>query len=202
MTNSPIRSAWIISLCVVVVLQNRELLASGVRHPVRPLHGLLPDPDLHPVQFDCRHLLGFLLAQPQRLAGPRLPRRHHRAHHDDAHVLNQRPIAKNLLRQVHWHLPGHLLRHGLRFSIGYRTQTYTSTVLYLTDEFTINWPTCVLRRPFLLLLNPPFMLVTITDICVTPYNTQPRPAKTWESRHFSFVAGTCRESSINSGSRS
>lgn len=100
---------------------DRKLLAAGVRHPVRALDGLLHDPDLHPVQSDRRHLVGFLLVEPQRVAGARLARRHHCADHDDAHVVHQRRPAQNLLRQVHRHLPGHVLHHGLRLPLGYVT---------------------------------------------------------------------------------
>ena len=87
-----------------------------MRHQVRPLHGLLHDPDLHPVQSDRRHLVGVLLAQPQRITGSRLSGRHHRLDHDDAHVVHQRRLAQNLLRQVYRHLLGHLLHHGLRLA--------------------------------------------------------------------------------------
>lgn len=90
----------------------RKLLSPGLRDPVRPLHGLLSDPDLHPVRADRHHLVGVLLAQQERHSGQSGPRRHHRAHHDHAHVFHQRRPAQDLLRQVHRRLPGHLLRHG------------------------------------------------------------------------------------------
>ena len=102
-----------------LILTQRQLFPAGVRHSVRPLDGLLFDSDLHPIELDCRHLVGFVLDQPQRFAGQGLAGRDDGAHHDDAHVVNQRPIAKNLLRQIHRYLPGHLLRHGFRIAPGY-----------------------------------------------------------------------------------
>lgn len=98
-----------------VLCPRRKLLTTGVRDPVRALHGLLPHPDLHPVGADCNHLVGQLLAEPQRHPRKSGAGRHHRAHHDDAHVVHQRSLAQNFLRQVHRRLPGHMLRHGVRF---------------------------------------------------------------------------------------
>ena len=97
----------------------RQLFPTGLRHSVCSLDGLLFDSDLHPIEFDCRHLLGFVLDQPQRCTGQGLVGRHDGAHHDDAHVVDQRPIAKNLLRQIHRYLPRNLFRHGLCFTFRY-----------------------------------------------------------------------------------
>ena len=96
--------------------QYRQLFENVAGDPVRPLDGLLPDPNLHPVRPDCHHLVGLFLAQQGRHAGPRLPRRHHRADHDYSHVIYQRCLAKDFLRQIHRHFPRHVLRHGLRFA--------------------------------------------------------------------------------------
>ena len=101
---------------VKLIFKHRQLFANVAGDPVRPLDGLLPDPDLHSVRFDCHHLVGFLLAQQASHASSCVARCHHRADHDNAHVLHQRCLAKDLLRQVHRHLPRHLFRHGLRFS--------------------------------------------------------------------------------------
>jgi hypothetical protein len=98
----------------------RELLTAGMRDPVCPLHGLLPHPDLLPIQPDCNHLMGELLAESQRDAGTSQPRRHHCADHDYAHVLYQCSTAQDILRQVHRRLPRHVLRHGVRLTAGIR----------------------------------------------------------------------------------
>ena len=87
-----------------------------MRHPIRAIDGLLLDSNLHPVQPDRRHLMGVLLAEPERVTSPRVPGCHHRAHHDHAHVLDQRGAAQDLLRQVDRYLSGNLLRYGLRLS--------------------------------------------------------------------------------------
>ena len=92
----------------------RHLLAPHCRDPLRAPHGLLPDPDLHPLLAHCSHLLGLLLAPPKRFAGARSIGRDDGANNDNSHVLHQRRPAQDLLRQVDRHLPRHLLHNGLR----------------------------------------------------------------------------------------
>lgn len=91
----------------------RELLAAGLRDPVRTVDGLLPDPDLHTLGADCHNIVGELLAKPKRDPRSGGPRSNHCAHYDDPNVLDQRGATKDLLRQVYRRLSGHLLRHGL-----------------------------------------------------------------------------------------
>ena len=110
----------------------RQLFPTGLRHSICSLDGLLFDSDLHPIEFDCRHLLGFVLDQPQRCTGQGLVGRHDGAHHDDAHVVDQRPIAKNLLRQIHRYLPRNLFRHGLCFTFRYVRPSGLCMTLYIT----------------------------------------------------------------------
>lgn len=92
----------------------RKLFKTGMWNTVCAFHGLLPDSDLHSVWSDRDHILGVFLAEPQRDAGARRPRRHHRAHHDHTHVLHQRRPAQDLLCQIDRRLPGDLFRHGFR----------------------------------------------------------------------------------------
>lgn len=94
----------------------RQLFENVAGNPICPFNGLLFDPDLHSVRFDCHHFVGFLLAQQASHASSCFSRCDHRVDHDNAHVLHQRCLAKNLLRQVHRHFPWHLFRHGLCFS--------------------------------------------------------------------------------------
>lgn len=91
----------------------RKLLAAGLRDPVRTVDGLLPDPDLHTLRADCHNIVGELLAKPKRDPRSGGPRSNHCAHYDDPNVLDERGATKDLLRQVHRRLSGHLLRHGL-----------------------------------------------------------------------------------------
>ena len=42
----------------------RQLLSFVLRDPVRALDGLLPHPDLYPLQSHRHHILGLILAQP------------------------------------------------------------------------------------------------------------------------------------------
>ena len=100
---------WMMGWC-------RQLFSSWLGDPICSLDGLLPDSDLHPIGSDCNHLLGVVLAQPSSDTSSCLPRRHHCAHHDDTHVVHQRCLAKDFLRQIHRHLSRHLFRHGFCFS--------------------------------------------------------------------------------------
>ncbi|KAL2750680.1 ionotropic GABA-aminobutyric acid receptor RDL3 isoform X10 [Vespula maculifrons] len=92
---------------------DRKLLAAGLRDPVRTIDGLLPDPDLHTLRVDRHNIVGELLAKPKRDPRSGGPRSNHCAHYDDPNVLDERGATKDLLRQVHRRLSGHLLRHGL-----------------------------------------------------------------------------------------
>ena len=97
-----------------------QLLETGLRNPVRPLDGLLPDPDLHPVQSDRHHLVGLLLAEQGSHAGQSRPRGHHRLDHDHVDGVDERGAAQNILRQVHRRLLGRLLLHGVRLLVRVR----------------------------------------------------------------------------------
>lgn len=87
-----------------------------MRNPIREVDGLLPHPDLHPQRPHRHHQLGVLLAQQERDTGPSRPRCHHRAHDDDAHVIDERRPPQDILRQVDRRLPGHLFRDGVRLA--------------------------------------------------------------------------------------
>ncbi len=89
-----------------------------MRDPVRALDGLLSHPDLYPLQSDRHHIVGLLLAQSGCDPRQGRPRGHHCAHHDHPHGVDERGVAKNLLRQVDRRLPGRVLLHGVRFVIG------------------------------------------------------------------------------------
>nr|XP_037873771.1 ionotropic GABA-aminobutyric acid receptor RDL3 isoform X10 [Bombyx mori] len=91
---------------------NRELLKAGVRNTVRTLDGVLPHPDLHTFGSDRDHIVGLVLAEPERDPGPRAARGHHRADDDNAHVIDQRRSAEDIIRQVYRRVPRDLLRHG------------------------------------------------------------------------------------------
>ena len=72
-----------------------------MRNSIRTFDGLLPHPNLHPLQSDRHHILGVVLAESRRNARPRRPWRHHCAHYDNPDGLDQRGFAKNFLCQVH-----------------------------------------------------------------------------------------------------
>jgi len=96
----------------------RQLFEIGLRNPIRTVHGLLPDPDLHTQRIDRHHFVGELLAEQVRDARPRLVRRYHRVDHDHAHVVHQRSAAEDIVRQVHRRVPGHVFRHGFCLASG------------------------------------------------------------------------------------
>lgn len=87
-------------MTLTVMFLHRKLLSTCLRDPVRQVDGLLPDPDLHPVRPDRHHLLGELLAQQERDARQGGAGCHHRAHHDDADVVDERGPTQDILRQI------------------------------------------------------------------------------------------------------
>ena len=94
----------------------RQLLPSGVRVVLRAQSRLLRHPDLHPVMSHCRAVVGVVLAEPRRRAGPSGARHHDRAHDDDAHIQHERLAAQDLLPEEHRRLPRHVLLHGVRLA--------------------------------------------------------------------------------------
>lgn len=70
-----------------------------MRDSIRTIHGLLPHSNLHPVRPDRHHLLGELLAEPERHPCPSGARGNHRLDHDHAHVLDERGATQDLIRQ-------------------------------------------------------------------------------------------------------
>jgi hypothetical protein len=44
--------------------------------------------------------------------------RHYRLDDDHTHVIDERRVAQDILRQVHRRVPGHMFRDGLRFATG------------------------------------------------------------------------------------
>ena len=106
-------------LCKNVITEpliSRQLFSVGVRNSICTCTGLLPCASLHPLQFDCCHILGVLLAQPRGHTRSGWLRSHHCTHHDNLDGFNQCGFAKNLLCKVPWCLPRLLFLYGLRFS--------------------------------------------------------------------------------------
>ena len=97
----------------------RQLLAIGLRDPVCPVHGLLPHPDLHPIQSDCRHILGVFLAQQGGDTSESDSGSDHCANHDHSNGLNKLGPAKGVLCQIHRRVPGILFLHGVRLLVRY-----------------------------------------------------------------------------------
>lgn len=89
-----------------------------MRNPIRQIDGLLPYPDLHTQRTDRHHIVGELLAEQMRDARPSLAGRHHRVDDDHAHVVDERRVAEDILRQVHRRVPGHVFRDGFRLALG------------------------------------------------------------------------------------
>ena len=106
----------------------RELLASGVRVLLRAQSRLLHHSHLRAVVSHRCPLVDLVLAAPRRVAGARLPRHHHRPHHDHDPLQLQRLAAQDLLPQEHRHLPRHLLRHGLRVATRVRLRQLPADV--------------------------------------------------------------------------
>jgi len=100
-----------------------------LRNPIRAIHGLLPDPDLHTQRTDRHHILGELLAEPERYAGQSGVRRHHRVDHDHAHVVHERGAAEDIVREIYRRLLGHVFRHGVRFAVGLVCKTIMTIVI-------------------------------------------------------------------------
>lgn len=99
-----------------------------MRDPIREVHGLLSDPNLHTQRTDRHHILGELLAEPERHAGQSGFGCHHRADHDHAHVIHQRSAAEDIVREIHRRVSGHLFRHGVRLAVGL---VYKTTVVFI-----------------------------------------------------------------------
>jgi len=88
-----------------------------LRDPIRAVHGLLSDPNLHTQRTDRHHILGELLAEPECHAGQSGFGCHHRADHDHAHVIHQRSAAEDIVREIHRRIPGNVFRHGVRLIV-------------------------------------------------------------------------------------
>ena len=69
---------------------------------------------VHSLQPDRGDVLGVVLAEPWRGAGPGGPGRDNGADHDHADGQRQRGPAQDLLHEVDRHLPGRVLLHGVR----------------------------------------------------------------------------------------
>ena len=59
-----------------------------MRDPIRAVHGLLPDPDLHTIRPHCRHILGLILAQQGRHTRPRWSGGDNCAHYDNPDIIH------------------------------------------------------------------------------------------------------------------
>ena len=114
---------------IELIYNFRQLFSVGVRNSIRTFDGLLPHPNLHPLQSDRHHILGVVLAESRRNARPRRPWRHHCAHYDNPDGLDQRGFAKNFLCQVHWRLPRRMFLYGVRF---------TFRLVYWVDRHVLN----------------------------------------------------------------
>jgi len=97
---------------------NRELLEIGLRNPVRPINGLLLDPNLYTQRANRDHIVGKFLAEQMCYTRPSIFGRHYRLDDDHTHVIDERRVAQDILRQVHRRVPGHMFRDGLRFATG------------------------------------------------------------------------------------
>ena len=100
----------------------RQLLAAGVRVLLRAQSRLLHHSHLRAVVSHRRPLVDLVLAASRRVAGARLPRHHHRAHHDHHPLQLQRLAAQDLLPQEHRHLPCYVLHHGFRVAARVRVR--------------------------------------------------------------------------------
>ena len=58
----PIKLIVILIKPICEFFNHRELFSSCLRDSIRQVNGLLPYPDLYPIQSDCGHFMGLILA--------------------------------------------------------------------------------------------------------------------------------------------